>query len=99
VSIEQRREERLEARDMSTGELFHPGSGMYLKVESVRDVSSKGIGLKVSGSLQQGEKIRLGFKRGRAHIQMYGHVVWCASVEAVSPDDDLLGPFMMGITL
>lgn len=98
VAIEQRNEERHVARDMSKGELYHPGSGLYLKVEEVRDVSSKGIGLKVDSFLDQGEKIRLGFKRGRTHIQMYGHVVWCTPVEGVSPDD-AVALFMMGIAL
>ena len=99
MTIEQRNEERLVARGMSKGELYHPDSGLYLKVERVRDVSSKGMGLTVDAPLNKGEKIRLGFKRGRAHIQMYGHVVWCAPAEAISPDDELLNSFLMGIVL
>ncbi len=99
VAIEQRNEERHVARDMSKGELYHPGSGLYLKVESVRDVSSKGIGLKVDSFLDNGEKIRLGFKRGRTHVQMYGHVAWCVPAEELLSDDEGLGLFMMGITL
>ncbi|MES0372270.1 MAG: PilZ domain-containing protein [Mariprofundaceae bacterium] len=98
MAIEQRSEERHVARDMSNGELYHPGSGLYLKVEQVRDVSSRGIGLKVDSFLDQGEKIRLGFKRGRTHVQMYGYVAWCAPVEEASPDD-AVALFMMGIAL
>jgi hypothetical protein len=93
VVNEQRKEERFIARDMSKGELYCPSLGQYIKIESVRDISFKGIGLRVNADLQQGEKVRLGFKRGRAHIHMYGYVVWCA------PSEDMPGLFMMGINL
>lgn len=99
MAIEQRNEERHVARDMSKGELYHPGSGLYLKVEKVCDVSSSGISLMVNTFLHQGEEVRLGFKRGRVHIQMYGHVAWCASAEEMFSDDEESGLFMMGIAL
>jgi hypothetical protein len=99
VAKEQRKEERFIARDMSKGELYCPGSGQYFKVESVHDVSSKGIGLQVNACLQQGEKVRLGLKRGRAHIHIYGYVVWCSPVGDASPDDKESGSFRVGINL
>lgn len=94
--VEQRREERLIARGISKGELFHPGSGKYLEVDRVHDISSMGMRLKVNCSLERGEKVRLGFKRGRSHLQMFGLVAWCALVDAES---DELESFMMGIGL
>ena len=98
MGVEQRKEERLVARDMSNGELYHPGTCQYFKVERVRDVSAKGMGLTVSGFLRQGEQVRLGFKRGRVHVQMYGHVVWCIPDE-ITAGDDKMSLFMMGVSL
>ena len=99
MTIEQRKENRLIARELSQGELYHPGSGLYLTVESVRNVSLNGIGLKVNASLDQGARVRLGFKYGRTHMQMYGHVVWCVPVEDESSGDRESSSFIMGITL
>lgn len=95
MSIEHRREERLMTPDLSRGELFHPGSGQCFKVESVRDVSIQGIGLNVGGSLDQGEKVRMAFDRGKAHMELYGRVVWCAPLAA----DEKTSSFMMGIII
>ena len=96
ATVELRKEQRLVSRGVSKGELYHPGSGQYLTVEKVRDISSKGVGLKVGSFLEQGEKVRLGFKRGRAHVHMDGYVAWCAPIET---DDQELASFMLGITL
>lgn len=97
--MEQRREERLAARDMSKGELYHPGSGQYLKVDGICDISSTGIGLKVNAYLPQGEKVRLGVKYRRAHVHLYGQVVWCAPLSHGSAEVEESDLFMMGITL
>lgn len=99
MANEKRKEERFIARDKSKGELYCPASGQYLKVERVRDVSSGGIALQVNAGLHQGEKVRLGLKHGRAHVHMYGYVVWCAPAGDASPDDKESGSFMMGINL
>ena len=98
MEIEQRKEQRLAARDISTGELYHPGSSQYFTVERVQNVSPRGMGLKVNGFLRQGEQIRLGFKRGRVHVQMYGYVVWCAPDKTVGSDEQS-SSFLMGVTL
>ncbi|NWF36058.1 PilZ domain-containing protein [Mariprofundus sp. KV] len=98
VSVEQRKDERFAARELSKGELYHPNSGQYLRVKSVRDVSIDGIGLMVDAFLEQGEKIRLGFKYGRSHIQMYGRVIWCSPAPSeLSEGDSTL--FMLGVSL
>lgn len=94
-----RKEARVVARDLSKGELYHPNSGQYLKVKSVRDVSIDGIGLMVDSFLDQGEKIRLGFKYGRGHIEMYGYVVWCSPAESSPEEDSSTETFMMGVSL
>ncbi len=94
--VEQRREERLLARGISKGELFHPGSGQYLEVDRVHDISPLGVSLKVGAFLERGEKIRLGFKRGRAHLQMFGLVAWCMPIDTGSGEPE---SFMMGIGL
>ena len=99
VAKEKRKEERFISREMSKGELYCPGSGQYFKVDGVHDASSKGMGLRVSAGLQKGEKVRLGFKRGRAHIYMYGFVVWCAPVGSIFPDDKEPALFRTGIKL
>ena len=96
---EKRKEVRLIARDMSKGELYHPATCQYFIVEKVRDVSSMGIGLNINGYLRQGEQIRLGFKHGRSHLQMYGYVAWCSSSAVESSDDKTSASFMMGISL
>ena len=98
MEVEQRREKRLIAHEMSKGELFHPGTSQYFTVESVHDVSSEGMGLKVGGYLRQGEQVRLGFKRGRVHVQMSGYVVWCTPESETRSEK---GPalFMMGVHL
>ena len=44
MDVEQRKEERSSAPELSKGELFHPASGQYLHVESVRDLLFTGIG-------------------------------------------------------
>lgn len=99
MAKEQRKEERFIARDMSKGELYCLSSGQYLKVDIVRDVSSKGICLQIDTFLHRGEKVRLGFKHSRAHVQMYGYVAWCAPAGDASPDDKEPDSFMMGINL
>jgi len=96
---EMRVEKRHITHGVSTGELYHPLSGQYFKVEKVCDISPHGVGLKGNAFLHQGEKIRLGFKRGRAHIEMIGSVAWCAHVEDESCDEDELGLYRMGIIL
>lgn len=96
---EKRREKRLIVRDLLKGELYHPGTSQYFSVEKVRDISSMGIGLRVNCFLRQGEQVRLGFKHGRTHLQMYGFVVWC---DALPDDLEMVGEerlFSMGITL
>jgi hypothetical protein len=98
VSAEQRKDERFAARELSKGELYHPNSGQYLRVKSVRDVSIDGIGLMVDAFLEQGEKIRLGFKYGRSHIQMYGRVIWCAPAASELSEDEA-SLFMLGVRL
>jgi len=92
MAIEQRKEERHAAYGVSTRELFHPGSGQYLKVQGVRDISALGICLHVDDHLDRGEKVRLGFKYGRVHAYSYGFVAWC------SPSDEVSGSFMMGVS-
>ncbi len=96
---EQRREKRHVTRGVSAGELYHPISGQYFKVEKVCDISPNGVGLKANAFVDQGEKIRLGFKRGRAHIEMLGRVVWCTPVGDGSCDTDEMGLYRMGIIL
>ncbi|NWF38086.1 PilZ domain-containing protein [Mariprofundus sp. NF] len=100
MGVEQRKEERSSAPELSKGELFHPGSGQYLHVESVRDVSFTGIGLRVCSPLDEGEEIQLGFKYfGRAGFQIYGRVVWCSPVSEEAAGDQSSGAFMMGISM
>jgi len=99
LGVEKRKEVRLISRDMSKGELYHPATCQYFTVEKVRDVSSMGIGLSVNGFLRQGEQIRLGFKHGRSHLQMYGYVAWCSAAAIESTDDKTPALFMMGISL
>ena len=98
LGTEKRREKRLIVRDLTKGELFHPGTRQYFSVEKVRDVSSKGIGLTVGGFLRQGEQVRLGFKHGRTHMQMYGYVAWCSPILDDSHDSGS-GSFLMGVSL
>lgn len=98
MSAEQRKGERFPARELSKGELYHPNSGQYLSVKSVRDVSIDGMGLMVDTFLEQGEKIRLGFKYGRSHIQMYGRVVWCTPAGGERAEDNP-ALFMLGVSL
>jgi len=88
---EQRSEERLAAPELSNGNLYTLESNQSLKVESVRDITCEGIGLKVDGYLPQGELVRLKLNFGRDHFHLYGDVAWCAPVESDS--------FMMGIIL
>ncbi|ATX82532.1 PilZ domain-containing protein [Mariprofundus ferrinatatus] len=98
--FEKRKEKRLIVRDLTKGELYHPGTGQYFTVEKVRDVSSKGVGLNVNGYLRQGEQVRIGFKHGRTHLQMYGHVAWCSqAMDDLSDGDVKSSSFMMGISL
>lgn len=99
MAVEQRKDERFAARELSKGELYHPNSGHYLKVKNVRDVSIDGIGLIVDAFLEQGEKIRLGFKYGRSHIQMYGFVVWCAPDVDGLAEGESPASFMLGVSL
>ncbi|NWF36060.1 PilZ domain-containing protein [Mariprofundus sp. KV] len=100
MGVEQRKEERSSAPELSKGELFHPGSGQYLHVESVRDLSFTGIGLKVEAPLDEGEEIQLGFKHfGRAGFQIYGRVVWCSPVTDEVSGDQSTVSFMMGISI
>jgi len=94
---EQRKDERVAAPELSKGVLHHSKSNQSFKVECIRDVSSNGIGLKVNGSLDQGEKVCLGVMCDKAHLKMYGHVVWCAAAEAKSSCEDEFSSFMMGI--
>ena len=96
---EQRKDERIAAPELSEGELHHSNSNQSFKVECIRDVSSNGIGLKVNGSLDQGEKVCLGVMCDKARLKMYGHVVWCAPAEAKVSYEDKSGLFMMGIRL
>jgi hypothetical protein len=93
---EQRREERLPARGISKGELFHPNSGEYFSVKEFRDISSMGVGLTVDTRLDQGEQIRFGFKRGRVHLSMFGFVVWCLPEGSTAGEPE---SYMMGIQL
>ncbi|RLL53657.1 hypothetical protein D8Y20_04340 [Mariprofundus sp. EBB-1] len=92
---EMRTEKRHVTRGISTGELYHLISGQYFRVEKVCDISANGVGLKSNACLQQGEKIRMGFKRGRAHIEMIGRVAWCA----LADEDDGMDLYRMGIIL
>ena len=95
MTKDKRKEERFIARDMSNVELYCPGSSQYFKVETVHDVSGRGVGLQVNAFLSQGEKVRLGLKHGRTHIQSYGYVVWCSPVG----DDKEAASFTMGVKL
>ena len=96
---ELRRENRHVTLGVSAGELYHHGSGHYFRVEKVCDISPSGVGLQVNSFLQEGEKVRLGFKRGRAHIKLIGHVAWCGPVEHESCDVEGADLFRMGIIL
>ena len=98
MNVEQRREDRLLARGVSKGELFHPGSNQYIEVDRVHDISSMGVRLKVNASLTRGEKIRLGFQRGGAHLQLFGLVAWCMPID-IDTDNGEPESFMMGIGL
>jgi len=94
MNVEQRREERLIAQDISKGEVFHPNSGAYMIVDKVRDISSMGAGVQVRQFLKRGEKIRFAFKRGRVPLTLFGFVAWCVPVDA---EDDGLESYRMGI--
>ena len=94
MNVEQRRERRLIAHDMSKGEVFHPNSGEYLIVDKVRDISSMGAGVLVNQFLNRGEKIRFAFKRGRVPLILFGFVAWCVPVET---EGDEPGSYRMGI--
>jgi len=94
MNVEQRREDRLIARGISKGELFHPNSGAYMIVDKFRDISSMGAGVQVSQFLNRGEKIRFAFKRGRVPLTLFGFVVWCVPVDAESDEP---ASYRMGI--
>jgi len=93
MAVEQRKEKRTAAHGVSHGELYHPGTGQYVDVTGVHDISTYGICLHVGTCLEAGEKVRLGYKFGRTRIQSYGFVAWCA------PTQKAPGLFMMGISL